>query len=869
MGFFFFRFEKGKEKKLKKKMGSESKNGGGGGVGLSSEKYSPATKKMIQSLKEIVNCPDSEIYAALKECNMDPDDAVNRLLSQDTFHEVKSKRERRKEMKETQELRPRVNYSGSSRGTGNRSASERYSGWRGSIQTGYEEMSNTAHKGENAWVTPLQSYLTADVKGEIASHQASSNSDSSSMDSRGQSIGTGGAISAAVQPSSGCQSAWLLASAGHLSMADVVRLGRHSSKSSQISPEASYTHPDAVTGNSYDHYPKPPCQVSAPIQAESHHDLHPQNASNLSRTIYKLDVSGGQKAFLDGWPVIEHPSAATSSNLDESVGPDADIYSNQSNYYSNGSKLSRNCLSDSVQSSDWNVTDENITTDHIVPASASSGQKSVTNDSVASQCDDSEPGSGSNLSDPNYAAPLTDKVIAVPSAAAKLQHLSLGEEEQESNCAVVLPSHLQALAADCSHLSFGTYKSGNSSPSTVPFSSNQSKEDRQEAPGMLDGLSAGPLETRKVGYDANESLGSLCGAHKTMVDSTNYDLNASFQSELTKQDFPEATPGSEFNKPSLHDSNVENIKKSTPELSFARTDPIFRNVPVHNEMTYLDSKSSDSLLSNIQSLRDTDSLRAQLLMKQSIPSRHVNAVSSMNSSSISFPEDRKPPPGTFSLSAASSVLPQHRIANSHPTFPLEQPSNNMISYSGLPQSYSHLPSAFQQSYPGSDKVSAADLKYNVPQYGSSMNRFPGASPTTGYGSYGMSGNVPGSFLHDSPPMIHNSGYDDLFHRQYKEVDHFNPLQQNSSSSTWNHGPSLRKLPSAQEIAYYNLLGQNVQYSGYRQDQQQPSQYYGGLGYSDFYRLQTREHQQQNLGSSSSGGTQDLLSQQLHQLWRQH
>lgn len=43
-------------------------------------------------------------------------------------------------MKETQELRPRVSYSGSSRGTGNRNASERYSGWRGSIQTGYEGM---------------------------------------------------------------------------------------------------------------------------------------------------------------------------------------------------------------------------------------------------------------------------------------------------------------------------------------------------------------------------------------------------------------------------------------------------------------------------------------------------------------------------------------------------------------------------------------------------------------------------------------------------------------------------------------------------------------------------------------------------------
>lgn len=43
----------------------------------------PATsRKMVQSLKEIVNCPEHEIYAMLKECNMDPNDTVNRLLSQ-------------------------------------------------------------------------------------------------------------------------------------------------------------------------------------------------------------------------------------------------------------------------------------------------------------------------------------------------------------------------------------------------------------------------------------------------------------------------------------------------------------------------------------------------------------------------------------------------------------------------------------------------------------------------------------------------------------------------------------------------------------------------------------------------------------------
>ncbi|PWA55199.1 UBA-like, GBF-interacting protein 1 [Artemisia annua] len=42
-----------------------------------------SSKKMIQSLKEIVNgVTDAEIYATLKDCNMDPNEAVNRLLSQ-------------------------------------------------------------------------------------------------------------------------------------------------------------------------------------------------------------------------------------------------------------------------------------------------------------------------------------------------------------------------------------------------------------------------------------------------------------------------------------------------------------------------------------------------------------------------------------------------------------------------------------------------------------------------------------------------------------------------------------------------------------------------------------------------------------------
>ena len=66
------------------------RGGGGGGGGVSSvngkgsggiSAIPAASRKMVQSLREVVNCSEQEIYAMLKECNMDPNDAVHRLLS--------------------------------------------------------------------------------------------------------------------------------------------------------------------------------------------------------------------------------------------------------------------------------------------------------------------------------------------------------------------------------------------------------------------------------------------------------------------------------------------------------------------------------------------------------------------------------------------------------------------------------------------------------------------------------------------------------------------------------------------------------------------------------------------------------------------
>ncbi|KAI6690771.1 hypothetical protein NL676_027599 [Syzygium grande] len=74
--------------------------GGGGGGGGSSRVSIPAdVRKMIQNIKEITGKQhsDEDVYAMLKDCSMDPDETAQKLLFQDTYHEVKSRRERRKE----------------------------------------------------------------------------------------------------------------------------------------------------------------------------------------------------------------------------------------------------------------------------------------------------------------------------------------------------------------------------------------------------------------------------------------------------------------------------------------------------------------------------------------------------------------------------------------------------------------------------------------------------------------------------------------------------------------------------------------------------------------------------------------------------
>ncbi|XP_023752146.1 GBF-interacting protein 1-like [Lactuca sativa] len=97
-------------------------------------------RKTIQNIKEITgNHSEDEIYAMLKECSMDPNETAQKLLLQDPFHEVKRKRDRKKENPSKESTEPR--WKPGMQGRGNR-------GGRGNYSS--RHMSNDAGGGRTA-----------------------------------------------------------------------------------------------------------------------------------------------------------------------------------------------------------------------------------------------------------------------------------------------------------------------------------------------------------------------------------------------------------------------------------------------------------------------------------------------------------------------------------------------------------------------------------------------------------------------------------------------------------------------------------------------------------------------------------------------
>lgn len=132
--------------------------------------------------------------------------------------------------------------------------------------------------------------------------------------------------------------------------------------------------------------------------------------------------------------------------------------------------------------------------------------------------------------------------------------------------------------------------------------------------------------------------------------------------------------------------------------------------------------------------------------------------------------------------ATGPSLPQQLAVHpySQPTLPLGHFAN-MISYPFLPQSYTYMPSAFQQAFTGNSAYHQS-LAAVPPQYKNSISvsSLPqSAAVPSGYG-FGSSTSIPGGnypLNPSAPPASTTIGYDDVISSQYKDNNHMISLQQ--------------------------------------------------------------------------------------------
>ena len=152
----------------------------------------------------------------------------------------------------------------------------------------------------------------------------------------------------------------------------------------------------------------------------------------------------------------------------------------------------------------------------------------------------------------------------------------------------------------------------------------------------------------------------------------------------------------------------------------------------------------------------------------------------------------QPTPQTLpstSVATGPAALPQHLPPAVHPysqpTLPLGHFAANMISYPFLPQSYTYMPSAYQQAFAAGNSTYHQSLAAVLPQYKNSVSvsSLPqSAAIASGYGAaaFGSSTNIPGNFPLNPPPTAAAGttiGYDDVINSQYKDGNHLISLQQ--------------------------------------------------------------------------------------------
>ncbi|KAH9571678.1 hypothetical protein CY35_02G106400 [Sphagnum magellanicum] len=844
--------------------------GGGEGAGTTGGVQIPASaRKVVQSLKEIVGNSDDEIYSMLKECNMDLNETVQRLLNDDNFHEVKRKRDKNKEsaaIKDSVELRGRPGSRGDSHrtgfsgiGRGGSSFHQPSHGGRGKLFAARE---NGVHPSKR--VSPAMSAPTDFAPPHVQPSAVSPPLQTqSSITHSSEGLPNGGSSHAEAPLVS--QGAW---SSGHTTMADILKFkakpplptagvqspgpGPASSSSPVVAP-ATVQHP---VGYSLEMSPTT-SSLSSGFQSSSTDPVLPPLLDPHTQGVIKQDLGAVQIQ----WPIGDWSvnSLETEVRPVPTTPPQASVKQID---------IPAPAAASSTLETDLEAKAIRPTTiSPILMDNFPSGQAATV--SLAETANDLGWNHKANLSEVGVDAPEPSEAVEeIDDVASKLHVLSM-----EDNQPVIIPDHLKVPEAEYTYLSFGSFGTDFKIGSVASYGLEEAEQ------GSVATMENTPVddtveEAEKPSVSTTVALAESYGHQTQSTPVENLTARNEVASVSLSAPVAPVAPVAQ----SVEHSKAENMVQQGPpypympavsnyhgltlmpqipggsQYAYEPTDPQADVSRVPSLMPYTDAIMSYHTL-GFQPGTDGDA-RYTPYITSNATSKFSGNIDTMSGVASAFPSQELQGPNSLISSSGPSFAPTAQ-PGSNPPIALSTPQQalpvhayaaqptrghygNFLGYQYMQPNYSYMQTPYHHNYSPTNTVYtqapagssypppvaspaylagvATPLKYSWPHYKTSAaSGNPPLSPSAAVG-YGGYNSTPSGYTINPAVIAVAPDYEDVGGSQYKDNTVYIPSQQQVEGSTvWipTHLPrDMGSTGGMQTNSYYNHAdqGHHIPYS---------------------------------------------------------
>ncbi|XP_031497799.1 GBF-interacting protein 1-like isoform X1 [Nymphaea colorata] len=755
----------------------------------------------IQSIKEIVgNHSDHDIYVMLKDSNMDPNETAQKLLTLDPFHEVKRKRDRKKEnsipkgppeMKKrpehtVQSLHPQTQWD-----RNNRRGGYTRTNVPGVNQEFRVVRDNRVNQNSNKENRTDVTHSPALKIEKLPSNNSKQSSPGKLTDQKN--YGSNG--------NSGCQ-AQVSHEAGAKHAGDNISKGSHlpslPEESRMVSVPNSLLRIEARSlGSEQQAESLASTSSVAGVYSSSKDPVHvPTRNPGLSGTVgtikREVGIVGARRQSSENSatqspvssssfsiPILVKDMPATTSSFGNATSlTKNDQYSQPAPQKPvlPGLSVNRPLLGNqySVRAHQQLPGHQKATNMEWKPKSLS--QKQTTSTPVVE---------ATSTSTSSGADSLVRRQVEVNHLSEKLSEANIGPYQH-----VIIPDHLRVPEADLTRLTFGSFGTVLDANKIYTPGLRESMESEEQK----DGRSASPMDDAVVnpgGISSEQSVSQdeqpgISGSHSP----------SAVSSECPLPEGKDSSSGQNLE----NYANIGLVQGQSPS-SFGPAEP---QEPDHSHLQTFSQQAYDHPNYDAPFFRQAmdENVREQgMASPQEGLTTHANGATP---STVSMMQQQQmapvyPQPAGVHLPQFPNFFPYRQFLS-----PLYVPPMAVPSFSGSP-GYPHPPagSSYLIMPGGSSHLTPGGLKYAPAQY----KPIPGASPI-GYGNYS---NPAGYAVTTPMTPSGNTGVDDVSRIKYKENNLYIPNPQAESSEIWIQTP--RELSGLQSPPYYNISGQ-VPHAGF-------------------------------------------------------